>query len=653
MASLSSLLPRPQHARVEVIEAPDTEEKAPSTFEPPPYRQRKVFVPRSLEDFGDGGAFPEIHVLQYPLDMGRKDKPQMAVVPLKVDAEGNIKYDLILRQGARAEQKIYSQYTDLVEKDVAQSSLAKPTAEEEAKTAERTGAALDIIIDASLAAAAPTKIKSQNLNEPVFVRYTPSQAQQGDDFNSGAKQRVIRLQEMPVDPLEPPKFKHKKVPGGPPSPPVPVMHSPPRKITVADQQNWKIPPCVSNWKNIKGYTVPLDKRLAADGRGLQEVQINDKFAKLSESLFVAERTARKEISLRADMQKQVMKKQKEARDEELLNKAKEARNQVAAGVRARETEEYTGADEPEEPATAEDLEGADEREALRRDRRRELQREYRIDQIKNDKRKVDAKGSTVLQREKERDVSEKIALGQTVATSKESMFDQRLFNQAESSAAGLGDDEAYNVYDKSLFKGSSASFMYRPSADIDTDMVGGGSEEGLKSMLEKSSSKFTGGDRGFKGTDEQGGRARDKPVQFEKDQSDPFGFLTKPSDQPAKAKALDGIGKAGTMSAFGGGASRGDDLSRKHEGKTKDFQEGISSSGTSTLVGGLSGGSKSSSSSKRAHSQSRSRSRSPPRSRGEKGEKSRRSASRSRSRGRGSRNSRSRSRDRGEKRRRR
>ena len=36
-----------------------------------------------------------------------------------------------------------------------------------------------------------------------------------------------------------------------------------------EQQEWKIPPCISNWKNARGYTIPLDKRLAADGRGLQ------------------------------------------------------------------------------------------------------------------------------------------------------------------------------------------------------------------------------------------------------------------------------------------------------------------------------------------------------------------------------------------------
>jgi hypothetical protein len=41
---------------------------------------------------------------------------------------------------------------------------------------------------------------------------------------------------------------------------------------VADQEAWKIPPSISNWKNAKGYCIPLDKRLAADGRGLQEVQ---------------------------------------------------------------------------------------------------------------------------------------------------------------------------------------------------------------------------------------------------------------------------------------------------------------------------------------------------------------------------------------------
>lgn len=52
------------------------------------------------------------------------------------------------------------------------------------------------------------------------------------------------------------------------------MHSPPRNITAKDQADWKIPPCISNWKNAKGYTIPLDKRLAADGRGLQASKLS-------------------------------------------------------------------------------------------------------------------------------------------------------------------------------------------------------------------------------------------------------------------------------------------------------------------------------------------------------------------------------------------
>ena len=38
-----------------------------------------------------------------------------------------------------------------------------------------------------------------------YIRYTPSQ--QGAAFNSGAKQRVIRMVEAQKDPIEPPKFK--------------------------------------------------------------------------------------------------------------------------------------------------------------------------------------------------------------------------------------------------------------------------------------------------------------------------------------------------------------------------------------------------------------------------------------------------------------
>ncbi|KAG6533041.1 hypothetical protein ZIOFF_006902 [Zingiber officinale] len=49
-------------------------------YQPPCLRRSSQiagFVPRKPEDFGDGGAFPEIHVAQYPFGpfgMGRKDR---------------------------------------------------------------------------------------------------------------------------------------------------------------------------------------------------------------------------------------------------------------------------------------------------------------------------------------------------------------------------------------------------------------------------------------------------------------------------------------------------------------------------------------------------------------------------------------------------
>jgi hypothetical protein len=131
--------------------------------------------------------------------------------------------------------------------------------------------------------------------------------------------------------MEPPKHKHKKAPRGPPTPPVPVLHSPPRKLTVADSQAWKVPPCISNWKNARGYTIPLDKRLAADGRGLQEVTINNKFAMFSEALYITERKAAEDLRIRNQIRKKMALKEKEDRETELRDMALKARMERGGG----------------------------------------------------------------------------------------------------------------------------------------------------------------------------------------------------------------------------------------------------------------------------------------------------------------------------------
>jgi len=556
MSSLASLLPQPKY---EVSHAAPKAEKRQlkKVFEPPSYRKRKGFVPLEVEDYGDGGAFPEIHSVQYPLYMGSKDKrAEKGVVSLEVDANGAVKYDKILRQGMRKDVVMYSKYQDLLEKDAAAHDLTRPSAEEASKTAEDTAAAIAKLVDNKISTAQPTHVKKDRSMEPTFIRYTPSDT--GSQHNSGAKQRILRVQEMPVDPLEPPKFRHKKVPNYGGSPPVPVMHSPQRKLTAEDQQNWKIPPCISNWKNIKGYTIALDKRMAADGRGLQEVQVNEKFAGLSQSLYVAEQMARKDIEERNKMQVEIARRKKKAKEEELRLLAAQRRQQVNSMTER----------EPEDEDESGDADDRDYREELRREKQREIRREYRMEQRKGDER---AKSGRV-RLEEERDVSEKIALGQQVSTSSDSMFDQRLFNQSEGMGDGFKGDESYDVYDKPLFKDKSANYIYRPksnAADLEEEPTE--SDDKVTKILEKSTSKFK-PSRGFEGAGSgSSSRAgRSKPVEFEKDEVDPFGIdefmgaSSSASSSSGKRKStLDAIGKQGHMASVGG-ASKGAEYSRKH-----------------------------------------------------------------------------------------
>jgi SNW domain-containing protein 1 len=104
--SLAKLLPKPTQLSFD----PKGEEKSNVAFnslvqptaykEPPPYGHRKGWTPRSIEDYGDGGAFPEIHVGQYPRNMGKnKTTTSKAIVPLQLDSSGKVKYDLIAKLG--------------------------------------------------------------------------------------------------------------------------------------------------------------------------------------------------------------------------------------------------------------------------------------------------------------------------------------------------------------------------------------------------------------------------------------------------------------------------------------------------------------------------------------------------------------------------
>lgn len=337
------------------------------------------------------------------------------------------------------------------------------------------------------------------------------------------------------------------MPRGGGSPPVPVLHSPPRNLTVKDQQAWKIPPCISNWKNARGYTIPLDKRLAADGRGLQDVTINNKFASLSESLYIAERKAAEDLRIRNQIRKRMAMKEKEDKEKELREMASQARMEragvLSGGGEDRERpssppRDYSSQSESESNSdvdkrrdtgrkeshrdrrsesprrrsyssdesdrgrrrssrdhsddeshhdrrregdrddrsdryarqgeTDEEKTARLQRERLRIERRKERERELRLENMKGTMRK------NKIDRDMNRDVSEKIALGMHKGSgqlSGEAMYDARLFNQSSGMDSGFGAEDEYNTYSKPLFDRQAADTIYRPKRD-DSDIYG-------------------------------------------------------------------------------------------------------------------------------------------------------------------------------------
>ncbi|KAL1495285.1 hypothetical protein AB1Y20_017145 [Prymnesium parvum] len=508
-------LPPPLHTPAPLSSSPPAASHPSAAVPPrgaaiPPQGSRRGWVPRAAADFGDGGAFPEIHVAQYPLEMGRKGKASGQVLALTTDEHGKARHDLIARVGQREGKVVHSSKDALTQKQMDEEALQKPGDDAAIENTERTRRALEAMV-ASKASAAHGSLDRAvaDKKEPTYIRYTPSS--QGGAQASGATNRVIRMVEAPVDPMEPPKFKHKRVPRGPPSPPAPVMHSPPRKITLKDQQDWKIPPCISNWKNIKGYTIPLDKRLAADGRGLQEVE------------------------KRATIQKKIAAKDKERKEEELRALAQRAREERSALPAA---EASDGSPSPQGEAA--------ERDELRRERKRERERERRLEN-KEGKR-------SRMTRDAERDVSERIALGQAVPNSSETLYDQRLFNQAGGLSSGLAADDTYNIYDKALFRGAASDAIYRPTRASHDEW---GDEDAAVAEVSRRA-RFGLGEASSSGAPPPPPPPRGRPVEFEEEQ-DPFGLdemLTEARGGKGMAKVGEGAGM-GAAAGGGGADARG------------------------------------------------------------------------------------------------
>ncbi len=129
-----------------------------------------------------------------------------------------------------------------------------------------------------------------------------------------------------------------------------------------------------------------------------QVTINDNFAKLSEALFIADRHAREEVKLRADMQNKLAAKEKKDKEERLRMLAQKAREERAGLVSSGRTgspkglnladygsssDESSSDEESEDEGKDKDLtdkekQALKEREAIRRDKAKQREREMRM-----------------------------------------------------------------------------------------------------------------------------------------------------------------------------------------------------------------------------------------------------------------------------------
>lgn len=136
-------------------------------------------LPSKVLDFGDGGAFPEIHKPQYPLGMGKEDtkssKPQSKTLPVFSYAYGNIAYDTIVKQNENAKRTVFSKHKDLVPRilrdneEEEEEEENKYSEEEIEKTTAETKAALEKIVNVRPSAAQPKSQPKQTHHSKLIT----------------------------------------------------------------------------------------------------------------------------------------------------------------------------------------------------------------------------------------------------------------------------------------------------------------------------------------------------------------------------------------------------------------------------------------------------------------------------------------------------
>ena len=354
-----------------------------------------------------------------------------------------------------------------------------------------------------------------NKNNQLCYKYINYQFDSNNNNNSNKNSHLIKLVALPVDPLSNLKYKHHKIPLSNTNEKnfVPVLHSAPAPLSLEEQKKWKIPPCVNMSNNPKGLVIPLDIRLANDGRNLREYKANKNFAKFADILAMTEKKVRKEIEERNKIAQSIqiaaaMKKEKElkeaakqARMERKSYTNKNSTNNNSSMVYSLDTSDILNNKEEgnyllktkRERSKDKEEKERKERNELREIRKRDIEYERRLELIK--------------QYEKEgRDINDKILLGQNNMINNNNVIDSRLYELEGGIENPFDYNEDCQVYDKPLFNGKNKlSNIYK-----NFNSLGGENSKKLMGKILSQKGKL------FNSDLEAINSRKEGPVQFEK-----------------------------------------------------------------------------------------------------------------------------------------
>ena len=392
--------------------------------------------------------------------------------------------------------------------------LKKPTQEETLQNIYNTKKALEKLTNHRIKTYQSFKTNNlcneSNKNNQLKYKYIDYKL----DSNK-SKSHLIKLVALPVDPLSNLKYRHHKIPlsFNDEKNFVPVLQEPAQKLSYEEQKQWKIPPCVNMSNNPKGLVIPLDIRLANDGRNLREYQANQNFAKFADILALTEKSVRKEIEDRNKIAQSIQIAAAMKKEQELREAAKQARQErkslnnnsnsefiytldnddISKSKKISDNDSYLKNKRKRSEINEDEEKEKRERNELRAIRKKEIEYERRIEIQK----KYEKEG---------RDINDKVLLGQNNIINNNNVIDSRLYEQQ----GGIENVFEYNddceVYDKPLFNGKNKlSNIYKTF-----NSSGGINSKKLMSKIISQGGKVFNNDMDAINSRKEG------PVQFEK-----------------------------------------------------------------------------------------------------------------------------------------